>query len=81
MNGVPSEVVAGIAAGFGVLLLVLGYRALLRICRPNEILIFSGRKHKTEEKSANEGFEIARFWTRWRQNGIFRTLIFVTILV
>ena len=49
MNGVPSEVVAGIAAGIGVLLLVITYRYLLRICRPNEILIFSGRKHKTED--------------------------------
>src|ERR1700759_844304 len=25
------------------------YRGLLKICRPNEILIFSGRKHQTED--------------------------------
>jgi flotillin len=51
MNGkIPPEVVAGIAAGLGVLLLLLLiYRVLLRICRPNEILIFSGRKHRTAD--------------------------------
>ena len=51
MNGkFPPEVVAGIAAGLAVLLLLLViYRYLLRICRPNEILIFSGRKHTTSD--------------------------------
>jgi flotillin len=51
MNGkIPPEVVAGIAAGLAVLLLLLViYRYLLRICRPNEILIFSGRKHRTAD--------------------------------
>src|SRR5262245_36736287 len=51
MNGrIPPEVIAGIAAGLAVLLLLLViYRYLLRICRPNEILIFSGRKHKTAD--------------------------------
>ncbi len=47
---VPPEVAGGIAAGIAVLLvLVIIYRYLLRICRPNEILIFSGRKHKTAD--------------------------------
>jgi flotillin len=47
---IPSEVVGGVAAGLAVLLvLMIIYRYLLRICRPNEILIFSGRKHKTED--------------------------------
>ncbi|MEO8842360.1 MAG: SPFH domain-containing protein, partial [Kofleriaceae bacterium] len=32
-----------------LLLLTVIYRYLLRICRPNEILIFSGRKHTTED--------------------------------
>jgi flotillin len=51
MNGkIPPEVIAGIAAGLAVLLLLLViYRYLLRICRPNEILIFSGRKHRTAD--------------------------------
>jgi len=47
---IPSEVVGGVAAGVAVLLvLMIIYRYLLRICRPNEILIFSGRKHKTSD--------------------------------
>jgi flotillin len=47
---IPPAVVGGVAAGLAVLLvLMVIYRYLLRICRPNEILIFSGRKHKTED--------------------------------
>ncbi|HEU0031308.1 MAG TPA: SPFH domain-containing protein [Kofleriaceae bacterium] len=47
---VPSGVVGGVVAGVVVLLvLLIIYRYLLRICRPNEILIFSGRKHTTED--------------------------------
>src|SRR5262245_44076578 len=44
---IPPEVVGGVAAGIAVLLvLMIVYRYLLRICRPNESLIFSGRKHR-----------------------------------
>jgi flotillin len=39
----------GIGAAVAVLLLLMLYRSLLRICRPNEILIFSGAKHKTPD--------------------------------
>jgi len=47
---VPPEIAGGVAAGVAVLLVLLViYRYLLRICRPNEILIFSGRKHKLED--------------------------------
>jgi flotillin len=47
---IPPEVTGGIAAGIAVLLvLMVIYRYLLRICRPNEILIFSGRKHTTSD--------------------------------
>jgi flotillin len=50
MKGIPPEILGGVAAGFAVLLvLTVIYRYLLRICRPNEILIFSGRKHKTSD--------------------------------
>lgn len=50
MKGIPPEILGGVAAGFAVLLvLTVIYRYLLRICRPNEILIFSGRKHKTAD--------------------------------
>ncbi|MDB4959050.1 MAG: band 7 protein [Myxococcales bacterium] len=47
---IPPEILGGVAAGVAVLLvLMVIYRYLLRICRPNEILIFSGRKHTTED--------------------------------
>jgi len=47
---IPPEILGGVAAGFAVfLVLVVIYRSLLRICRPNEILIFSGRKHKATD--------------------------------
>ena len=51
MHGkIPPEVIGGVVAGVIVLLLLtVIYRYLLRICRPNEILIFSGRKHTTED--------------------------------
>jgi len=44
------EIAAGVLAGIAVLVvLAVIYRYLLRICRPNEILIFSGRKHTTDD--------------------------------
>ena len=49
-HGIPPELVGGVGGGHAVLLLLtIIYRYLLRICRPNEILIFSGRKHRTED--------------------------------
>jgi flotillin len=39
----------GTGAAVAVLLLLMLYRSLLRICRPNEILIFSGGKHRTAD--------------------------------
>src|SRR3569623_124614 len=49
-KGIPPEVIGGVVAGVVVLLfLIFVYRILLRICRPNEILIFSGGKHRTED--------------------------------
>src|SRR5215208_1700294 len=45
---VPPEVWGAVAAG-GVVLLMMIYRYLLRICRPNVILIFSGRRHRAED--------------------------------
>lgn len=47
---IPPEVTGGVAAGIAVLLvLMVIYRYLLRICRPNEILIFSGRQHTASD--------------------------------
>jgi len=47
---IPPEITGGISAAIAVVLVLLViYRYLLRICRPNEILIFSGRKHTTSD--------------------------------
>src|SRR5882672_3682944 len=47
---IPPEIVGGVIAGIVVLLLlIIMYRYLLRICRPNEILIFSGSKHVADD--------------------------------
>src|ERR1041384_7585942 len=47
---IPPEVFGGVAIAIAVLLvLMVIYRSLLRICRPNEILIFSGRKHTASD--------------------------------
>jgi len=47
---IPPEVFAGVSAGIVVLLVLTAiYRYLLRICRPNEILIFSGRQHTASD--------------------------------
>jgi flotillin len=55
---IPPEITGGIAAGIAVLLvLMVVYRYLLRICRPNEILIFSGRKHTTSD-GRNVGYRV-----------------------
>ncbi len=53
MHGrIPPELVGGVVAGVVVLLfLMVVYRYLLRICKPNEILIFSGRTHRTADGS------------------------------
>lgn len=48
MHKLPPEVV-GVLAAVGVVLILMIYRSLLRICRPNEILIFSGGKHRTQD--------------------------------
>ncbi|MBA3451685.1 MAG: flotillin family protein, partial [Deltaproteobacteria bacterium] len=49
MDKIPPEILGGVGAGVAVLLVLIILRYLLRICRPNEILIFSGRKHKTPD--------------------------------
>jgi flotillin len=59
MHGrIPPEIVGGVVAGVVVLLvLMIVYRYLLRICRPNEILIFSGRSHRTAD-GATVGYRV-----------------------
>ena len=47
---IPPQLI-GVGAGAGFLLLIMVYKSLLRICKPNEIMIFSGRKHTTADGS------------------------------
>src|SRR5689334_2646402 len=47
----------GMVVLFGLVLLVL--RQFLFICRPNEILVFSGRRHKLPDGTVS-GFKILR---------------------
>jgi len=50
LDKVPASVLIGVALALGVLLvLTFIVKNLLYICRPNEILIFSGRKRITED--------------------------------
>ena len=50
IDKIPQPVLVGVAAALAVLLvLVFVVKNLLYICRPNEILIFSGRKHRTPD--------------------------------
>ena len=49
MNKIPPEILGGIGAAVGVLVVLFVYRSLLRICRPNQILIFTGGKHKAPD--------------------------------
>jgi flotillin len=50
MDKIPLGVLIGVGTALGVLLLLmLVIKFLLHICRPNEILIFSGRKHETPD--------------------------------
>jgi flotillin len=47
---VPKAVLIGVGAGLLALVILLFiFKNLLHICRPNEILIFSGRKHTTSD--------------------------------
>ena len=48
MHKLPPEAV-GVAIAAGVVFFLMLYRSMLRICRPNEILIFSGRKHRASD--------------------------------
>ena len=50
LKKIPTEILVGAGAAAAALLVLVGvFRYLLRICRPNEILIFSGRKHTTPD--------------------------------
>ena len=50
LGDIPLPILIGVGGGlFALMVLLLVFKNLLYICRPNEILIFSGRKHKTPD--------------------------------
>src|SRR5688572_17271842 len=50
LDKIPPAVLIGVGGALAVLLILMFViKNLLHICRPNEILIFSGRKHKTPD--------------------------------
>jgi flotillin len=57
-------VIAG-GAALGVMVLIAFARQFLRICRPNEILIFSGRKHRRSD-GAEVGYRVVFGGRAWR---------------
>ncbi len=58
MDKIPPAVLIGVGSAIGVLLfLTFVIKNLLHICRPNEILIFSGRKHLTPD-GRSVGFRV-----------------------
>jgi flotillin len=57
-------VMAG-GAAIGVMVLIAFARQFLRICRPNEILIFSGRKHRRSD-GTEVGYRVVFGGRAWR---------------
>src|SRR5688572_6104916 len=53
------------AAGVGLLLLIAFIKQFLLICRPNEILILAGRKHKRPDGS-EAGYRVVFGGRAWR---------------
>jgi flotillin len=55
---IPPGALVGVALGVvAILMVLLVVKNLLHICRPNEILIFSGRKHTTDD-GRSVGFRV-----------------------
>lgn len=66
IDKVPVEILYGASAALGVVLLIIAAaRTLLYICRPNEILVFSGRNRTTED-GRQVGFRVVHGGRGWR---------------
>jgi flotillin len=55
----------GFGFGFVVIVIVLFMKNFLYVCRPNEVLIFSGRQHKVDEHTTL-GYRIVHGGFAWR---------------
>lgn len=66
IDKVPLSVLVGVSSALGVILLiVIAARTLLYICRPNEILVFSGRNRTTDD-GREVGFRVVHGGRGWR---------------
>jgi flotillin len=53
------------ALGVGLLFAIIALRSLLYICRPNEVLVLSGRTHATSD-GGNRGYRVVAGGRAWR---------------
>lgn len=65
LTGTPLYVVLGVIGFLAVLVFFAWVKTLLQICPPNEVLIFSGRKHRMADGS-KRGFRVIFGGRAWR---------------
>ncbi len=59
------SVIAAGAVGLALLFLIILIRSFLHICRPNEVLVLSGRTHATTD-GGNRGYRVVAGGRAWR---------------
>lgn len=66
IDKLPTSVVVGVLGALGVIvMIVIAARTLLYICRPHEILVFSGRNRTTDD-GRTVGFRVVHGGRGWR---------------
>jgi flotillin len=65
LRNLATPIGAALGGGLGLLLLLFFMSRFLYICRPNEILIFSGRKHKQSD-GTEAGYRVIFGGRAWR---------------
>jgi flotillin len=65
LSGLATPIGAAVAGGIALLLLIFLFSRFLYICRPNEILIFSGRTHQRPDGS-QAGYRVIFGGRAWR---------------
>src|SRR5262249_61134180 len=68
MSQLPSfstPLIAGLGGGLAFIILIVFVTRFLYICRPNEILIFSGRQHRNPDGSES-GYRVIFGGRAWR---------------
>jgi flotillin len=65
LTTLSTPVIAGLGGGLGLIILVMFLTRFLYICRPNEILIFSGRRHRGPD-GTESGYRVIFGGRAWR---------------